>query len=261
MLFSEPNNGLRKVETAFLLDKLRFDFGDKPNCLILPADFSSSGQLGPLKGAISGLLVELLPLRLQNLDSECKAIDSLRFADGWSFYNFFQAKERLALAWLRCGFVSAAIICYNELEAVFYDALDRHSVAKPELTNIGSWLPSQAVFGDDIIRANFSRKRRERWVVASLSAYDVGVYLTSCKLELLLKSRNLSQLLLEIKRFICTFIALDYLDRNSRLVWEFDAYNSFASHIYPIVPDPLSKSDACALCDCYMQIVTKVSWL
>lgn len=173
-------------------------------------------------------------------EDDIKKLNSQRSLPGWNFCNFFLTKELKALSLIKLGLFAESLVCYDELEALFYESSANHlnliENGNPECSiNFKCVLPQDSLMlGSDLFLIDVIPYRQMIYE-NSISVYEFGIYLFSKQASLLLRMEQYFEFLVRAKRFICNFVALQLMASEIRKAWIFDAIISTLRQISPFV--------------------------
>lgn len=217
---------INKSGSAFLLDKIRFDFSDKVALKLISLKLMPGENLNSLPECIeliSDCIYQSSLMNLANLDDDIKKLAEKRNLAGWNFCNFFLTKESKALSLYDLGLFSEAIACYDELEALLAELQNSHLDADDKsLFCFETKFPSNPnINGSDLNCSNWSRYR-ELIYQNKISLYEFSIYLFSRQLYVLLELKNYANIMKRCKEFVCRFSFNEEVDNTIRKRWVFE---------------------------------------
>lgn len=226
-----------KSSKAFLLDKIRFDFGDKAALNVISMKHQTDGLLSGVPEFIellSDCLFSAASSQLELLDEEIRKIDSQRNVPGWNYCSFFIAKEEKALLSLSLGLPVEALLAYDELEAVYYQ------IAESFQFRFESILPPREVISGQDLFVPDGKPYRDLIYRNEISFYDFGVYLFSRQALILSHLKKYSEFVSRTKRFVCSFSPLSSVPSHQRAAWIFDSIVSAFRYLHKFHSDALN---------------------
>lgn len=218
---------LNKSGSAFLLDKIRFDFSDKVALKLISLKVMPGENLNSIPECvdiISDCIYYSALMNLNQLDEDIKKMAETRNMAGWNYCNFFLTKESKALSLNDLGLFSEAIACYDELETLFSE-LQTSSI--PDKDNFTTFcfeliLPSDsAISGSDLNSLNWPRYR-ELIHQNRISLYEFHIYLFSRQLYTLIEMKSYDEILKRCKELVCNFSFIEDFNSLNRKRWIYE---------------------------------------
>lgn len=244
----DPSDALKSTKT-FLLDKIRFDFTDKAVLKLVTLKLHSENVFKGMPECVELISQSVYAsgtMHLNHLETVIRRLDAQRSSPEWNFNNFFLVKESKALALTKLGLLEDALLCYDELEAIFYSNSNTPSKA----------LDSDSCHGNDLYDLK-SKPYRDRIMHNEASNYEFLVYLHTCQSNLLLTMGKISEYLKRSKKFICFLFVLQDFTLEKRREWIFDAITT--SITYAAVKNGSSFDDAITICDLFLLAYEQVN--
>lgn len=213
-------DGIKSGKT-FLLDKIRFDFSDKLSFKLISLKLMPGEILNSVPECIdliSDCVYHSVIVHLGQIDEDIRKMSAQRNLSGWSFFNFFLAKESKALTLSDLGLFSESLAVYDELETLLVELASSDS---KELNLNFSMEKYSKISGMDINSSNWGFLRQKIFD-NQITQYEFYIYLFSRQIHLLSEIQDYSQVLKRCKTFICSSLFLNFLDDSARRLWVFD---------------------------------------
>ena len=219
--FQENN----KNGSSFLLDKIRFDFSDKVALKLLSLKLTPGDILNSVPECIdlmSDCIYHSAIVNLNQMEEDIKSLAEQRNLPGWNFCNFFLTKESKALSLVDLGLFSEALVCYDELDALFLELISSESSHESDASfRFEYFSPDNSfVSGSDLHSSNWTRYRKLLHQ-NQISLYEFQIYLFSKQIHILLELNNYVTIIKRCKEFVCRSFFKERTESELRKKWVF----------------------------------------
>lgn len=223
---TEPEYGTsgpaRPSGTKFLnirssvFDKIKSDFNGasrRDQCVQLRLGDGKPEMTDAIDALLSKMkeLIEVgLAERFQIVEQEISKSKANRQTPGWNFCTFFVLQEALALACLSLSLYEDALLQYDELEAIFDDAVaDKHLEIFQGHGGFNTQDLTTSIF--DVARKPY----RELIMENKISTFDFRIYLFSRQADIMVHNRQFADLFSRGLRFVSSISQALEVDRQS----------------------------------------------